>query len=67
MASPLYSKIYLQEIDQFPTVNIREKSSLASSKDWGGDNYSETSRALYTILLNKVFLLGKLVNRSLTF
>ena len=36
MASPLYSKIYLQEIDQFPTVNIREKSSLASSKDGGG-------------------------------
>ena len=54
---------YLLDINQILTVNIREKSPYASSKDQGNEPIWKTPE--HTVLLNKVCPQGKLFDQNL--
>lgn len=61
---PQYCEIYLQKLDQIPTLNIREKFLHASSR--GSRKEPFLNMPEHSALLNKACPQGKVVNRSLT-
>ena len=60
---PQYCEIYLQDLNQVPTVNIGEKSHHASRRRRGKETIVKLARGL---VLNKACPQGQVVNQSLT-